>query len=876
MSEAMKPTQAGGVTIPMPALSPADLAPHFPQLDILECLGRGGMGVVYKARQKTLNRLVALKLLAPERADDPSFASRFTREAQALAALNHPHIVSVHDFGQAGGFYYLMMEYVDGVNLRQLLRSRKLTPEEALRIVPPICDALQCAHNRGIVHRDIKPENLLIDKSGNVKIADFGIAKMVGTPLSPSESEPHATSEATSEATMAVGTPDYAAPEQHEGSATTDHRADIYSLGVVFYEMLTGERPGKELIPPSKRVLVDVRVDEIVLRALEKTPELRFQTADEFRTRVQTVAQGTASGVTAHSPSPRVLRVSSGTFATPDRMVSASDQFWHFSRCRGHLVLDDRQITFTRHGHSTVIPLASIQDLSLGQYPRVMNPAGIKLISVSYGDGGSVKQVFLMPQEGFFGLPSQFNHATEDWWAEARRAVERITGRPPQQTPAENLGVPPSSPWVLIAILSPVLLSFLLAAWFVRRVDGLETFVDSLLRSSTLLPPIVAAGFLFVLMLGRIRGKRGRPLSTDGPASAHSSATTIVTPRTGTATTGETSRESTASPLAGAAAFFAAFSGILGAWAWLSDGESAVLFNSILATALLGIFLAIPVARQPFGKAALIVGSINTALWIFFSVVRVPVPAATVTLAPPQSVSTASHQYNLVKQAELTQAQSELLQKDAAYKAGILSATEYDATKDKVDLLAAELTGDPVQVAEVTLAAAQRRLERLKTLYESKSVSAQEKIKVEGEVAIAMARLMEAKASAAGVKENPTPQRQPSRQVREAQLQAAQAEAALLKAMFEAGRVDALENQAAQLKVEVLQAELTGDPVKVAEIHLRAAREHLQMISQLVAQGQRDTLEQTRAEGEVAIAEARLKEAIARLKEATPKAGDSR
>src|SRR5688572_24385195 len=131
MVGAMQPTQPGEEMAALPPLSPDELAPHFPQLEILECLGRGGMGVVYKARQKSLNRLVALKLLAPERADDPQFAARFAKEAQALAALNHPHIVSVYDFGQSGGYYHLLMEYVDGVNLRQLLQSKRLTPKEA-------------------------------------------------------------------------------------------------------------------------------------------------------------------------------------------------------------------------------------------------------------------------------------------------------------------------------------------------------------------------------------------------------------------------------------------------------------------------------------------------------------------------------------------------------------------------------------------------------------------------------------------------------------------------------------------------------------------------------------------------------------------------
>ena len=270
-----------------PPLPPEQIAPHFPQLEILECLGRGGMGVVYKARQNSLNRLVALKLLAPERVHDPRFAERFTREAQALALLNHPNIVTIYDFGQAGGFYFLIMEFVDGVNLRQLLRARKFTPEEALAIVPPLCDALQFAHDRGIVHRDIKPENLLLDKAGRVKVADFGIAKMLGTANGAGSGGETAGTETATQA--AVGTPSYSAPEQKSDPQRVDSRADIYSLGVVFYEMLTGELPGKKIEAPSKKVQIDVRLDEVVLRALEKTPELRWQTASDLRTQVETI-----------------------------------------------------------------------------------------------------------------------------------------------------------------------------------------------------------------------------------------------------------------------------------------------------------------------------------------------------------------------------------------------------------------------------------------------------------------------------------------------------------------------------------------------------------------------------------------------------------
>ncbi|WP_395745081.1 serine/threonine-protein kinase [Prosthecobacter sp.] len=272
----------------------------FPHLEVTGLIGSGGMGAVFKARQPQLDRFVALKILPGELAARPGFSVRFQREAQALAKLSHPHIVTVHDFGQAGSFFYLLMEFVDGVNLRQLLQSRRLTPKEALSIVPPVCEALQCAHDHGIVHRDIKPENLLIDKGGVVKIADFGIAKMVECEAD-ATAAPDAARKSGS-ASLPLGTPGYAAPEQAGGGA--DHRADIYSLGVVLYEMLTGERPKDKIEAPSTRVLVDVRIDEIVLRALEKTPELRFATAAEFRTQVETLVSSGPRASVAQQPAP--------------------------------------------------------------------------------------------------------------------------------------------------------------------------------------------------------------------------------------------------------------------------------------------------------------------------------------------------------------------------------------------------------------------------------------------------------------------------------------------------------------------------------------------------------------------------------------------
>ncbi|MBX7208513.1 MAG: protein kinase [Verrucomicrobiaceae bacterium] len=235
-----------------------------------------------------------MKLLAPELVQTAGFAERFATEARALATLSHPNIVTIHDFGESGGFYFLLMEIVDGVNLRQAMSAGRFTPEQALAIVPPVCDALQYAHDHGIVHRDIKPENLLLDKDGRVKIADFGVAKMLKSdadiPVC-TAGESSNSGQTGMSASHLVGTPRYAAPEQMTDPRHVDHRADIYSLGVVLYELLTGEAPGAKLTPPSQRVQIDVRLDEVVLRALNSKPELRWQTASDLKAEVTKVSQ---------------------------------------------------------------------------------------------------------------------------------------------------------------------------------------------------------------------------------------------------------------------------------------------------------------------------------------------------------------------------------------------------------------------------------------------------------------------------------------------------------------------------------------------------------------------------------------------------------
>jgi serine/threonine protein kinase len=296
------------------------VADRFPGLEILRFIGRGGMGMVYLARQKQLDRKVALKILSPKIAGNPAFAERFAREARLMALLNHPHVVTVFEFGTTPAteseppLYYLLMEFVDGATLRQLLNEGQLGTEQAFAIVPQICEALQYAHDKGVVHRDIKPENILLDRAGKVKIADFGLAKLMGL-------QPHDLTLSTTG--QILGTLNYMAPEQMERPLEVDHRADIYSLGVVFYQMLTGELPLGRFAPPSQKASIDVRLDEVVLRALEKDRDRRYQQASAMQSQVETIAT-TSSGLSTPSPDLKETQVR-GAGRTRLAML---DKFW--------------------------------------------------------------------------------------------------------------------------------------------------------------------------------------------------------------------------------------------------------------------------------------------------------------------------------------------------------------------------------------------------------------------------------------------------------------------------------------------------------------------------------------------------------------------
>ena len=262
--------------------------------EIDEVIGEGGMAKVFRGTDTVLGRTVAVKVLAPQFAEDEQFVARFRREAQAAAALNHPNIVSVFDTGSSGSVHYIVMEYVEGRTLREVIRAEsRLLPERSVEIAEAVSRALSAAHEKGLVHRDIKPGNIMLTGDGQVKVMDFGIAR--------------ATSADTVTQTAAVlGTAAYLSPEQAQGE-TVDARSDIYSLGVVLYEMLTGRQPfsGDSPVsvaykhvtqdpPPPSSINPDVpeSLDAVVMKSLAKNADNRYQSASEMGDDLRRAAQG--------------------------------------------------------------------------------------------------------------------------------------------------------------------------------------------------------------------------------------------------------------------------------------------------------------------------------------------------------------------------------------------------------------------------------------------------------------------------------------------------------------------------------------------------------------------------------------------------------
>jgi serine/threonine protein kinase len=276
-------------------------------------LGRGGMATVFKGTDTVLGRPVAVKVLSPQYAGDANFVTRFRREAQSAARLNHPNLVSVYDTGTDEGIHFIVMEFVDAKTLADYLAGGgRIMPERAIEIAEAVCDALSMAHAHGIIHRDIKPANIMITQKGDVKVTDFGIARVISG------------ADTLAQTAAVLGTASYLSPEQAQ-SQSVDQRSDIYSLGVVLYEMVTGRPPfsgDSPVMVASKHVLeqptppsklnsdVSPALEAVIMKALSKNPDNRYSDADEMRADLERARLGQAVQATPLLPeSARTQRI---------------------------------------------------------------------------------------------------------------------------------------------------------------------------------------------------------------------------------------------------------------------------------------------------------------------------------------------------------------------------------------------------------------------------------------------------------------------------------------------------------------------------------------------------------------------------------------
>ncbi len=272
------------------APEPAELNELFPGYQIEGLIATGGMGAVYCAVQKSLDRTVALKILPHEFSNDAAFCEGFEAEAKAMARLNHPNLIGVYDFGEVNGMLYIIMEYVPGKSIYHSAHGQAIDPTEVIRLVSGVCSGLAHAHENGIIHRDIKPSNILLDLNAQPKIGDFGLARPMERQIQEGEE--------------IFGTPHYTAPEVVDHPHSVDYRADIFSVGVLLHELLTGRLPADDPRPPSAISRCDSRFDAIVRKATHPTPSSRYSNAGEMAKDLARISSAPASRVQRAGPVP--------------------------------------------------------------------------------------------------------------------------------------------------------------------------------------------------------------------------------------------------------------------------------------------------------------------------------------------------------------------------------------------------------------------------------------------------------------------------------------------------------------------------------------------------------------------------------------------
>lgn len=285
-----------------------DLEPLFPSYELERLIAAGGMGAVYLAVQRSLNRKVAIKILPQEFSKDASFCEGFEAEAKAMARLNHPNLIGVYDFGEVGGMLYIVMEFAPGTSVFELAHTTKLDVLHVISLIKAVCNGLAHAHENGIIHRDIKPSNILLDHNGQPKIGDFGLARPVERKIQEGEE--------------IFGTPHYTAPEVVESPQLVDNRADIFSVGVMLHELLTGKLPADDPRPASALVQCDPRIDAVIRKATHPMVIARYATATEMVKALEGVS--TTAGQRVLTTTPASAALGPGSIRRPVRPLKST------------------------------------------------------------------------------------------------------------------------------------------------------------------------------------------------------------------------------------------------------------------------------------------------------------------------------------------------------------------------------------------------------------------------------------------------------------------------------------------------------------------------------------------------------------------------
>src|SRR6266700_5383603 len=341
MAQDIVPTwRKGAHRVPMRTMQTEVLGERY---KLQDPIGRGGMATIYRGQDLRMDRVVAIKVLREVYSTDPKFVTRFQREAKAASALQHPNIVQVYDYGQTNGNYFIVMELVEGTDLRRYLRSRGvLDIDRAVIIAHDVALSLGAAHRRGIVHRDVKPQNILVGRDGSIKLTDFGIASVYKD----------INAERLTTTGMTLGTVQYYAPEQAQGEIVNP-AADVYALGIVMYEMLTGRTPfdgdspvavamqhiQDAPIPPSQfNPTIPATLEEVILHCLEKMPETRFRDGSELARALEAVGEAMLGKTVPIPDSATSYQFQHGTIPHSD-IVQPNQPNSHFSSIIIFLIL---------------------------------------------------------------------------------------------------------------------------------------------------------------------------------------------------------------------------------------------------------------------------------------------------------------------------------------------------------------------------------------------------------------------------------------------------------------------------------------------------------------------------------------------------------